>query len=325
MEINATSPYEDQEDVTGMSLGLAFREAGNIVRLMLLDGREPQTLEERIKIVLDCQEEFNKKVLSNYNSASPISWAAQTISRLVIYKAWLLVNYPLSSQDWTAMETIVRREDLLLTSTMVLELTHKLQTNGDMKQWRWLFGTYIQWRALAVTLVELCVQDPSPLKDKAWAVVDILYEPWSQRVVDTGAGYVWLPIKKLHAKAHAIKVSDASDLLLLHENGDSMPTSLPAHGDDNDHSLVDCTIVSGHGFRRDSTHRLDEWALDHTLALDLTRSDLDIGSFELGSWDFAPIQQHPGDPSPHANWPDWDEFMQDTNGSLQHEFMPRFF
>ena len=321
MDTNATSSYVSREGVTEMTFGLVFREASKIAKLLhwTQDERQPRKFQEQLKVVLACQKELNETFFPNLNSDSPISWATHTIGRLIIYKAWLLVHYPMKPQDWITTETSVKREDLLMTSTMILELSHKLESNNDMKPWRWLFETYIQWHALAVTLVELCVQGPSPLKDKAWAIVDVLFDAWSQRVVDTSAGFVWLPIKKLYAKAYAIRLSSASSPSLEFENQKSSPTPAlapPVNGIETSMEYSEHV----HHISPNTTNQPDFWAFDRDMAWELAQTDFRISTFDIDGWDYAPMY-HNVDPSMHANWADWDSFMQDTSGLLGPGFI----
>jgi hypothetical protein len=323
MAINATSTYVNCEGVTEMTFGLMFCEASKMVKLfhIPLDERQPRSLQERLKIVLACQKELNENFFPNYTSDAPISWATHTIGRLIIYKAWLLVHYPMKPQDWTAMETSVKREDLLMTSTMILELSHKLESNEDMKQWRWLFETYIPWHALAVTLVELCVQSPLPLKNKAWAIVDILFDAWSQRVVGTSAGFVWWPIKKLHAKAHEIRLTSASSPSLESEYRDNNSLTLALTPQEYDGQTFMEYAHPRHDISQDTTNQHDFWAANPDMALDLAQTDLRISTFNVDGWDYAPTYHH-DDPSMHANWADWNDFMQDTSGLMDPGLIP---
>ena len=63
MAINAMSTYASCEGVTEMTFGLILREASKMVKLLHvpLDKGQPRSLQERLKIVLDCKKELNEK------------------------------------------------------------------------------------------------------------------------------------------------------------------------------------------------------------------------------------------------------------------------
>jgi hypothetical protein len=314
MEENATSTYLDRKGVTQMTFGLIFLEARKLVKLFQvpLDEQQTRHLQERLEIVLRCQKELNENFFPHYNSDVPISWATHTIGRLIIYKAWLMVHYPMSPQDWTAMDTTVRREDLIMTSIMILELSYKLESNEDVKQWWWLFQTYVQWHALAVTLVELCVQKPSPLMNKAWEIIDTVFDLWSQRVVDSSAGFVWLPIKKLYAKAHEVRISGTSNLTSATGIHDAQPT--PPDAPQNCDIVMDHTIAVQDRMVATKPHEIS------SMGYDPVQTDLNISTFNMGGWDFVPFTHD--DPAIQANWADWDGFLQDVSGLPDLGFMP---
>ena len=314
MERNATSTYLDRKGITQMTFGLVFSEASKLVKLFQvpLDEQKTRNLQERLDIVFRCQKELNENFFPHYNSDVPISWATHTIGRLIIYKAWLMVYYPMSPEDWTATDTTVRREDLITTSIMILELSYKLESNEDVKQWWLMFQTYVQWHALAVTLVELCVQKPSPLMDKAWKIIDTVFDLWSRRVVDSSAGFVWLPIKKLYAKAQEVRISGTSNLTLapgLHDPSCTLPDAPQNYYNNMDHTnAVQDRMVAT------KPHEIS------SMSYDPVQTDFSTSTFDMSGWDFVPFTHD--DPTTQANWAGWDGFLQDVSSLPDLGFMP---
>jgi hypothetical protein len=315
MAAGDTSIYVNREGVTETTFSLVFRGASKMVKKLFVPHgkRQSLSLQDRLKIVLDCQEELNENFFPHCDSGAPIAWATYTVGKLTIYKAWLLIHYPMKPQDWTSVGSMVKREDLLMTSTMILELSHKLECNENLKQWRWLFETYVQWHALAVTLVELCVQSSSPLKDKAWAIVDIVFDIWSQRVVDSSAGFVWLPLKKLHAKANATRVSIPLEPSMALNNDGTTSTAAQLPGAYDNQTFVEYLPQDEQTMNRDSINEHDFWSIHPNMDLDLTQTDLQISNFDVNSWDYTCSHSH-DEPTMHANWAGWDGFTQDTSG-----------
>jgi hypothetical protein len=99
-------------------------------------------LQDREKLV-DCQKHLDQKYLRHCNTSFPLAWVTCMVDRLIVYKVWLLVHYPMMRQDWTTFGTTVSREHLLMTSITIMELSYKLEIN-KVKQYRWLFNTYVQ-------------------------------------------------------------------------------------------------------------------------------------------------------------------------------------
>ena len=54
-----------------------------------------------------------------------------------------------------------------------------------------------------MVLAELCSQNQGPLVQRAWAIVDQVFEPWAANIADSKRGMLWRPIQKLMAKARS--------------------------------------------------------------------------------------------------------------------------
>jgi hypothetical protein len=306
-----------------MTFSLVVLEASKMIRRLSVPHgkRQPLNLHDRLKVVLDCQKELSEKFFPHCDSNTPMGWATHTIGRLMIYKAWLLTHYPMKPQEWDPVKTTVKREDLLMISITILELSYKLESNEDLKQWRWLFETHVQWHALAVTLVGLCVQRSSPLKDKAWAIVDIVFNLWSQRVVDSSAGFVWLPLKKLHVKALTTRFARPPKSLPATQNVNvSLATGL-APGAYIKETFMDYIPHDGHEMNQVPTNENGFWGVNPDLDLDLQQTDLNISNFDVNNWDYTCSYRH-DESTMYANCAGWDGFMQDTSGLMDHAFVP---
>ncbi|PSR94192.1 fungal-specific transcription factor domain-domain-containing protein [Coniella lustricola] len=133
---------------------------------------------------------------------------AAAVVRLTTLITWLTIQYPLRVRQPT-VKPRVSHEHMLQTAVAILDLAAYgpagAGTGISQLEWRerfeWWQDGYVQWHALAVALVELCVQTDGLLVDRAWATVDKALALWGDKVADTRRGALWRPIRKLVRKA----------------------------------------------------------------------------------------------------------------------------
>lgn len=161
------------------------------------------TIEEKISTLTKCQENVEKRYLTHCDLGYPLAWVATKIARLILSRMWLAIYHPLQPEFRSHAYPILTRDKLLTISTNILELAYCLEQEPTTAHWRWFFRSWVQWHALAVALAELCVQNQGLLVDRAWAIIDIIYEPWAAHIADSRKGMLWRPIQKLMSKAQA--------------------------------------------------------------------------------------------------------------------------
>ncbi|EOD49139.1 hypothetical protein UCRNP2_4074 [Neofusicoccum parvum UCRNP2] len=110
---------------------------------------------------------------------------------------WLLVHYPIQTRRY-AFKSKATKQEILDVAITHLRIDMELEIHPVSAKYKWYYDTYVQWHPLAVALAELCVQTRGPLVDRAWKVVDAVYERARSRVTDVS---LWRPVKKLHQKA----------------------------------------------------------------------------------------------------------------------------
>jgi len=268
------------------------------------------TFEERSRMVTKCHQHIEKTYLVHCDITTPIAFVATTVARLVISRMYLSVYHPFRQGARISPPQGMVRDNLLQVAVEVLEYAQVLEREPTLAQWRWLFGTWVQWHALAVTLAALCVQDKGPLVARAWRIVDLVYDEWAVRIADSTRGMLWRPIKKLMGKAQANR-RGATALI-----GD-----LP---------MMDGTNVYNSDVTNAQTVPLEMPPLDNLRIPDLSPESkllggghlLPIGTPQLGlpPYQFDPNQQYLLDitlPLADANmmepinWTEWDEFMRE--------------
>ena len=154
---------------------------------------------------------------------------------------------------------------------------------------------------MAVVLAELCVQTNKPLVDRAWFIVDALYEPWSERIADTSKGMLWRPIKKLYAKARAARERQ--------QNSSSAGKSLdnPMQYINNQELLPIDMFTNGYGTSNllPDLDFMSDQSTGTAQVLPLQQSHDLNGIYDGGDAGFSNMM----DP---AGLLDWDEFVKDA-------------
>lgn len=162
---------------------------------------QPMKAEDQITMMTELQEHLKEKYLIHCDLRNPIAWVTVTVTRLIVKRFWLAIYHPLQHEQRPNTRPNMTREALLTITVELLESAHCLEIEPATTQWRWYFDSWVQWHALAVALAELCVQNQGPLVQRAWAIIDEVFEPWAAHIADSKRGMLWRPIQKLAAKA----------------------------------------------------------------------------------------------------------------------------
>ena len=235
-------------------------------------------VEEKLKMIEELETKLEKDVLIHCDLASPVAWVTSVIVRLIGSRLRIAVFHPPLHDMRGMVQQYVSRELVLKTAVQNLELGHLLATEPAAAQWRWYFNTRVQWQGLAATLAELCVQDKGPLVERAWKVVDVVFEDWAEHIADSRRGMLWRPIKKLMSKAQAKRAEASMKSMSIGSQQSLLQFTVPAMS-----SPQNWTSTVAMGAPPD--HALN---LDQHLSPDLLDSTANT-----------------------INWAEWDEFMQD--------------
>lgn len=144
------------------------------------------------------------ETLSSFSDLSdPLAWATSIIGQITIRRSRLAIYYPLNDDNYKHPPK-VSKDHLLTTAVECMEYCHLLDTDPITIRWKWFSNNApIYWYALAATLAALCVQTEGSLVDRAWNMVDLVYEDWSARLAKSADFKAWRPISKLRRKAHS--------------------------------------------------------------------------------------------------------------------------
>lgn len=293
-----TAPIERQE-FTEMSKTMGSHIAWNTAMKLgyiepVKEGEESMpskySFEEREAMVIQLEKKLESNIIVHCNPANPLEWVTAVVMRLLMARLRLALYHPPMHDSRSTSHQFVSRETVLKAAVQNLEYTHLLETEPGAAQWRWYFQTHVQWHALAATLTQLCVLDKGPLVDRAWIIVNVVFDDSATRIADSKNGMLWRPIKKLMSKAQTRR-NETMTATALSSSQQQMPlpqfdtfsprqdplipnTSLPYHPD----SVIGLSQSPG---------------LDQTLSSNILSS---LNVDEAGGT---------------INWAEWDEFMQD--------------
>ena len=209
----------DRVGYTEMTFGLICNELSMVARRFTFTRQPAQDrdkvqagmkIEEKISLISECEQYLRQEYFIHCDNTNPIAWVAVMVARLILARMWLAVYHPLQPEQRFHVYPMLTRERLMQISVSILEDAHRLEHEPSVAQWRWFFSCWVQWHALAVALAELCLHNRGPLVERAWAIIDKVYEPWASHIADSRRGMLWRPIQKLMNKALANRRTCAS-------------------------------------------------------------------------------------------------------------------
>lgn len=183
------------------------------------------SLEDKEHMIEDLHQYLEKKYLRHCDTAIPLRWVAATVARLIMAKMWLIVHHPFSRSDRGAGLPQETKDRLFITSIEVIEFSRLLETEKTTIKWGWLFRTYVQWHALAFVLSQLCIRTKGPEVDKAWRIIESVFEDWGGAVSANQRGMLWKPLRKLMAKARAERSKALEKTAMFPLDGSLGPTA----------------------------------------------------------------------------------------------------
>lgn len=161
------------------------------------------SFQQKETLLNQLESRFQGEVLMYCDPSNALTWTAAVITRLIMARLRLSLYHPPLHDNRSASHQYVARDLVLLVTVQCMELSHLLDTEPAAEPWRWFFKTYVQWHSLAAALAELCVHDRGPLVERAWRIIDVVFDDWAARIADSSKGMLWRPIKRLMTKAQA--------------------------------------------------------------------------------------------------------------------------
>ena len=193
--------------------------------------RQPHELEgnweKRQEMANEFKQTIEEKCLRYCDENIPFQWFAKSVGKVVGLGMTMAVVRPLQRHPKTVPPQ-VESSKILSLAVDILALNWQINADPRTEPWRWFI--WVQWHALAVATAELCNQTKGPLVDKAWEIVNAVYETQANEVADSARGMLWQPISKLmrraqrnRAGAQAVRFRQSSAI----EWNNSIQTFLP--------------------------------------------------------------------------------------------------
>ena len=268
---------------TAMKIGFASpvkEDAENILPINSFD--------EKLDMVAQLEKRLETEALVYCDPSVPLAWVTSVVVRMIMARLRLAIYHPPMHDDRSTYHKYVGRDKVLAATVEVLELSHLLDSEPTAAKWKWHFRTHVQWHSLAATLAELCVQNKGPLVERAWRIVDVVFDDWAARIADSKNGMLWRPIKKLMNKAQAKRNEGRAQA--------SSPTA------QQQQALPDFSTMSPF---QDPSFTNMPYHPNSVLGLS-QKYNLDQG---LPSDIMASLNVNESEGT--INWAEWDEFMQD--------------
>lgn len=275
------------------------------------------SLEDKEHMIEDLHQYLEKKYLCHCDMEKPLHWVAATVARLIMAKMWLVVHHPFSQPDAPAGLSQETKDRLFLTSVEVIEFSRLLETGRMTMKWSWLFRTYVQWHALAFVLSQLCIRTIGPEVDKAWLVIEAVFDDWGGSVSSNQRGMLWKPLRKLMAKARAERSNALEKQARFPLDGSLGPVSstlgvptgpMPTGEASIDFSTFDIQIPDA--FPTDGTNNLQQ----PFMPIDQTQLN---SASDTNDWTLDPsgFSQDRPIADENMNWTRWNDIVKSYQGT----------
>jgi hypothetical protein len=196
-----SEPVPEFPGLTDMTLSHVTHQLAFTFRKLLFPSQISVT--EKEQMIKSLSLKFESLYFQKCNVNVPIQWFLSMTGRLLLLKMWLSLRYPLRARDQPIYANVTQ-DQTLRTAVSILEIMMNLYENDPKSShFKWVGRTWVQWHPLAAILAELCIQTEGPLVDRAWAVVESIWNKYGERVADTEGKVLWKPIKRLLKKAQA--------------------------------------------------------------------------------------------------------------------------
>ena len=205
---------KSRQEYTDITLSLVIHEVFDVERRLnyVLAGefdrsqaRTDECWDQRREWVNARQQRIKDEYLRHCNATIPVQRYTMLVADVMFATMWLWVYRPLQMRRYSQKLVTQSRTWILDISLDVLEKAVQIPIDPCSRPFRWISTIWVQWHALAVLVAELCVQNEGPSVERAWNVLDSVFEETARHVADSDKGRLWRPIKKLMKKAQAFR------------------------------------------------------------------------------------------------------------------------
>lgn len=330
---NMKETPEEHEGATEMTFDLIRYSMGTTVRRLSYapvgEGHcktmnASQGIEDKERMIENLHQYLERKYLQHCDMNVPLHWVAATVARLILAKMWLVVHHPFARSDAGAGLPRETKDRLFRTSLEVIQFSRLLENEKTTLRWGWLFRTYVQWHALAFVLSQLCTRTIGSEVDKAWMVIEGVFDDWGGHVTSNQRGMLWKPLRKLMAKARTERSKALEQQARFPLDGSLGPTtslfSLPQGPMSTGDASLDFSTFEMPGLVTDtpSAKNTDSNSLNGLqqpfVPVEQPQSvDIMNGMNNADQWNFDPsvFAQDRLIEDNNMNWTGWDDMIKD--------------
>ncbi|KAH6983645.1 hypothetical protein BKA56DRAFT_483320 [Ilyonectria sp. MPI-CAGE-AT-0026] len=233
LNLDMTELPESRKGFTDMTICLLSFEFANIVRRILhvppgsvqSNAFAASTDEQKEKWIIEWHQSMAETYLADLDLSVPPVWVADTLTRLILSKMWLMAYHPFQRLDVGAKLSRRIKDKLFLASVETIEYANQLNNDPRAQKWGWFFRTYFQWHSITFLLSELCNNTQGECVERAWRAIEILVQRrFGDAQTDPRRALFWRPLKKLMVNARMAREQalSAEQRLLIPGNADSV-------------------------------------------------------------------------------------------------------
>lgn len=170
---------EPSDSWTSTLLPLIRFEINEMMRIIWADRRRLETKKITLTAVLSKIENFRQRMIEKYDrflsDEVPIQRYAKHVMVLLIYRLHAMVLHPYHSNTQTPMPA--RLNNLLIVAgIMIVEMSIKLETDPEFKEWSWYLGAYSQYQIALLLATEMRYRPDNKEADRIWSCLDYVFE-----------------------------------------------------------------------------------------------------------------------------------------------------
>ena len=200
-------------EITGLSRRLLTASSAMASLYPTDNATDGASITEREHMLVDLYHRLEHKFLRHVvDEVDALFWIAAMIARVIMSKMCLIIYQPIlfPGSDVELSEEI--RQRIYVAALEVIEYNHKLNTEQRCKQYRWLFGTYTNWHAIAYILLETCRRPWNSLVERGWDAVHAYEREPLEAARNTEHTAVFLPLRKLFMRARKHRIQEVARL-----------------------------------------------------------------------------------------------------------------
>ncbi|KAF4592264.1 fungal specific transcription factor domain-containing protein [Ophiocordyceps camponoti-floridani] len=214
--INMPTPREGRSDcavaLVRAEICAAMRRLATAASASKTD--EAGSMAEREERLVQHHQRVEQRLLRHEldETEDSLYWTAAMIARVTMAKMFLFIYQPILFRESEHELPDELRQRIYVAAIEVIEYSHKLNTDGRCRQYRWLFNTYTNWHAIAYTLIESCRRPWTALVERGWEAVTGYDEDPVEIARRADHAAVFLPLRRLFAKARRHREAELARL-----------------------------------------------------------------------------------------------------------------